>query len=373
VTTLRPLASFALALLSVATIALSSACAQQPPGAAPPLPAEQQARLDALRAQGARAPLAVLPALVAGQLSKEVGDAVGLVVEQQAGLDGVMPANGSFAPPAGTPPEAIAALLQEHVRRDPPGSGHALFASFEARDRAFVAVRAWIVDHDGALVWSDVQQPGDAAFDRLRPDEPMECCVLVAERVRDGVGLARSRSPRADGFMAKWWAAKSSMPSKEEQEAMAPRAAALRKLGKSARVAVYPVRVAGAADAAQGASLAKALADRCAARAVDASIVVESKTTSNEQLLLWTTAKAFRAQLAASPAADADYALLAEYVTSPDRAHVGAVHLVLCTAKGEWVAVDWQNDHHDDFRELAPKGLPGCDELVARRLSRLMR
>lgn len=154
---------------------------------------------------------------------------------------------------------------------------------------------------------------------------------------------------------------------------MAPRVAALRTLGKSARVAVFPVRVAGAPDAAQGASLAKALADRCSARAVAASVAIEAKPTSNEQLLLWTLAKAFRAQLVASPPADADYALLAEYVTSPDRAHVGAVHFVLCTAQGEWVAVDWQNDHHDDFARVAPHDLAGCDALVARRLERLMR
>jgi len=212
VSTFRPLPSLALALLA-------SACAQAQPDASPQLPAEQQARLDAFRAQGAKAPLAVLPALVAGRVSKEVGDAVGLVVEQQAGLDGVVPAMGSFEPPASTPPDAIAALLQEHVRRDPPGAGHALFASFEAKERAFVAVRTWIVDRDGALVWSDVQQKGDAAFDRLRPDEPMECCVVVAERVGGMMGLARSKTPREDGFMAKWWAANASstFPSTEER------------------------------------------------------------------------------------------------------------------------------------------------------------
>ncbi len=343
----------------------------QSPEAATPEAVAQMQRLAAFKANGAKAPLAVLPALLAGKASKDVGDAVGLVLEQQGGLEEISPATATFDPPADVKPEAVPALLGEFVRKNPVGSDHALLAQFAVEQRKFTAVRVWIVDREGALVWADTQRPGDADFDRIHPREPMECCLLVTERVRGLLGIAAPKGEH-EGRMARLWAEKSALPPKPELDAMTARATELRKLGSAAKVVVFPVCVARELDVAQGAALAKALAGTCVATTTAVKPAFESKPTSNEQLALWTLAKAFRAHLAKSPA-EADYALLAEYLMSPDRKQVGAVHFVLCTKQGDWVAVDYQNDHHEEFQRVAPKDAAGCDQLVVKRLANLLR
>lgn len=366
-------ASAALGLLALVAALEPVGCAHGQSGQGvpdAPTPAAQQQRLAVFRQQGAKASLAVLPTLLAGKPNRDVGDAVGLVLEQQGGLEAVASAAGTFAPPAGTAPAALPALLQAHLRAEPSGGGHTLLTAFEVEQRSFVAVRSWLVDRDGELVWSDVQRKGDAEFDRLAPREPMQCCMVVAERVRALLGLERPAAEH-DGPMKQLWAAKSSLPAPAELEAMAPRLAALRALGAKAKVAIFPVRLGAAGDAARATALAQALAGSCAATAVDRAVAIDLEPTSNEQLRLWTVAKAFRAHLEQQPVA-ADYALLADYLTSPDHTQVGAVHFILCTAQGEWVAADFQNEHHGDFAAVAPKDLAGCDELVKRRLARLL-
>jgi len=98
---------------------------------------------------------------------------------------------------------------------------------------------------------------------------------------------------------------------------------------------------------------------------------IDVKPSSNEQRSLWELARGFQAHLAALPV-DSDYALLAEYVMSRDRTQVVAVHFVVCTGKGEWVVVDYQNDHHDDYQGVAPKSVDDCDRLVLKRLERYL-
>ncbi len=358
-------------LVTVAALALVApgGCAQSSTPRAPSIPPEQQPRVDALRKLGAKAPLAVLPSLLMGRPNRDVGDAVGLVLEQQAGLDAVQSANGIFAPPAEATVEQLPALLAAHLLANPSGADHTLLASFETKERKFVAVRTWIVDGAGALVFADVQQAGDAAFDRVKPDEPMECCLVVAERVRALLQLSAPQGDR-DGPMKQWWAAKSNLPPAAERDAMGPRLATFRAAGKAVAVAVLPVRVSGAGDAAQAELLAKTLGERCGAVAMARDVVIDAAPTSNQQLRLWTVAKALRAELQQRPI-EADYVLLADYATSTDHSRVGGVQFVLCTGKGDWVAVDLQNDHHDDFRAVAPKDLAGCHELVRRRIARL--
>lgn len=346
------------------------ACAQQPahaPGGAQ----AQEPGYAAFQALGAKAPLAVLPARVDGRTLKDVGDAVGLTLEQQAGFDDVMPATVAFEPPADATGETIGALLGEFVRTHPAGSDHALFADFAAEGSRFVAVRTWIVDREGALVLHDERAAGDPIFDRVRPREPIECCVVVAEALRARLRLPAVKGSR-EGRMARYWAEKSALPPQAERDAMAARAATLRKLGAAAKVAVLPVRVAGESDPAQGRALALSLEGTCVAAATEAAPRIEIEPTRNEQLALWTLAREFKRWLVQHPV-EADYALLADYVTSGDRTRVGAVHYVLCTKQGDWVAVEWQNTHHDDFQAVAPASPADCDEIVRRRLAKLLR
>ena len=50
-----------------------------------------------------------------------------------------------------------------------------------------------------------------------------------------------------------------------------------------------------------------------------------------------------------------------------------AVHFVVCDREGEWVIVDFQNDHHGDFQSIDPKTPDDCGRLVAKRLQGYLR
>jgi hypothetical protein len=363
---MTPVVVSLLAVASAACASSRSLSAQTPPA-----DAAQEKRFAAFKEKGAKAPLVVLPVLIHGKAMKEVGDALGLVLEQDGGFDDVSPAATSFTPPAGATAETMAALLGDFVKKSSPGEGHALLSEFVVKGNQFEAVRTWIVDHDGAAVWTDSQHAGDADFDRVRPHEPLECCVVVAQRLRGALGVTAPEKEH-EGRMARLWAEKSGTPLASERKAMEERAAALKKAGKSAKIVVFPARVAGSLDPAQGAALAKLLAGACVATTTDAMPALEIKATSNEQRTLWDLARGFQAHLAKNPV-DADYALIADYIMTPDRKQVGAVHFVLCTGKGEWVAADFQNSHHEDFNSVAPANAGDCDKLVLRRLEHYLR
>ncbi len=86
----------------------------------------------------------------------------------------------------------------------------------------------------------------------------------------------------------------------------------------------------------------------------------------NEQKILWDMAHAFREHVQAHPP-EADYALFADYLMM-GKDTVGSVHFAVCDRKGQLVIVDYQNDHHDDFKAIKPKSAEDCDRLVLKRL-----
>lgn len=161
---------------------------------------------------------------------------------------------------------------------------------------------------------------------------------------------------------------------KEERVAMEKRLEAMKKAGRSAKVAVFPVRLSdnevGKKDAAH---LAKLLRTKklCEARPVDSPLRVKIQFTTNEQELLWELARAFQDHVKQNPP-KADYALLADYMyPQPDRAW--AVHFVICDRDGEFVIVDFQNEHHGDFQSIDPRTPDDCARLVAKRLKGYIR
>ena len=78
--------------------------------------------------------------------------------------------------------------------------------------------------------------------------------------------------------------------------------------------------------------------------------------------IMWDTARAFREYLKEHPAGT-DYALLVD-ATLPGH----HLDLILCDGTGEWLMVDLQNSHHEDFREITPQMLEDCVALALRRL-----
>ena len=138
----------------------------------------------------------------------------------------------------------------------------------------------------------------------------------------------------------------------------------------SSKVTVYPIHLWGGSHTSAAGQLAKLIneAKIFQAEVTDANPNLNIKGNSNEQKILWDTARAFRDFLRKNPP-PTDYALLASYAVSPDGKHeAGAVHLVLCDKSGDWVLVDFQNDHHEDFQSIAPKTVEDCNRLAVMRL-----
>ncbi len=156
---------------------------------------------------------------------------------------------------------------------------------------------------------------------------------------------------------------------------MEQRQAVMKKTGRSASLVVFPVRLSddevGKKDAAH---LAALLSKKklCEAKAVDSPLRVKIQFARNEQKLLWDLARAFQDHVKQNPP-EADYALLADYMFPRAGHGAWAVHFVICDRDGEWVIVDFQNEHHGDFQSIDPKTHDDCGRLVAKRLDGYLR
>ena len=343
-------------------------------GANNQIPPEQQKRFEAMQAKGPQASLTVFPVVMgdSAALNKGVGEVVALLLEK-AGMTNLETTDAVFRLPKEAAFDEAAELFGEFVRKNPVETDYALYAEFVGTPHTGpTEIRGVIVDRTGQSVWVDRQTQADRDFKRAKPSDPMTCCHFLAERVRTLLGIPESaRDDSGKGKIARMLAEKSSAPDKAEWAAMEQRQAAMKKAGRSAKVAVFPVRLsddeAGARDAAH---LAELLSKNklCAAKAVDSPLRVKIEPSHNMQNLLWGLARTFQDHVKRNPP-EADYALLADYIMDP-RAGRGAwaVHFVVCHRAGEWVIVDFQNNHHGDFQSIDPKTFGDCGRLVAKRL-----
>jgi hypothetical protein len=263
--------------------------------------------------------------------------------------------------------DATLVQLPAFLKANPPETDYVVYAEFLGKPQTGVReLRTALADRQGAVLWKETLRPGDAAFDRAKPNEPMTCCVLVVDRLYGALKIPQAkRRAVTDGRMAQLWEAKSGMPKPAEREAMKPRLAAF-KHRTTRNVTVLPVLVNNAPDAKLAAQLAEELkgAGLCVASAAEAGPTHKPAPTTNEQKRLWEFARAVR-EFAADK--KAEYVLCADYLLKPDgEAH--SVHFVLCDAAGDWVIVDYQNSHHDDFQRLSPKTAPEANRLVVERL-----
>ncbi len=362
-------------LLAASTLSLIAggslqAYAPGPGQAVKPVPPEQQKRLEAMQAKGTRASLTVFPVVMAGDAFKDVADVLALLLEK-AGMKHLETTGVVFRLPQEATFDKAAELFGDFVRKNHIKTEYALYAEFVGTpETGPKEIRGVIVDRGGQSVWVDLQTPDDRDFKRIKPDCPMTCCYFLAERVRTQLGIPESaKDDSGEGKIARMLAEKSPGPDKAEWAAMEKRQTEMKKAGGSATVAVFSVRLSddevGKKDAAH---LAKLLNKKklFEAKVVDSPLRVEIQPNRNEQKLLWDLARAFQDHVKQNPP-EADYALLADYMMAPN-GRVWAVHFVICDRDGEWVIVDFQNDHHDDFQSVDPKTLDDCSRLVAKRL-----
>ncbi len=313
--------------------------------------------------------LTIFPVDLGGEPSRDVAEVLGLLLEKK-GLSSIEIADSTFAPPEGAASEEVGKAFGAFVAAHPVRTKHALFARIEGERPAsgpprITGLFGVVVGADGAVAWQDARTPADAEWKRLRSVEPMTLCVLLTDHLAPS--LALGDPPGEDGAMAQLWAAKSHMPSAAEREAMSARLAVLKSKGAAARVLVCPIRTGTSADRAAAEALAKRLAGDglCAASVATGDWPISVEPSRNEQRMLWDMAHAVQARTR-DAAPDADYVLFIDCLIS-SRGTVGAVHFAVCDRAGELVLVDFQNDHHDDFRAVAPHDAAKAGELVARR------
>lgn len=328
-------------------------------------------RLAAIQKAGPAASITVFPALILDRPMPQVGDVVGIMLEK-AGMDNIETSEIAATVTPGADPARAATQFGDFVRNQKIKTDYALFTEFMGtHETGFTEVRTVIVDKAGAEVWTDRQTKSDRDFKRIAPREPMQCCMLVAERVKGALKLPKPPAGRkGPGKIEKRFSEKAGMPSDAERSDMEPRLATLKKLGTSATIEVYPVQINGAADKDAADQLVKLLNQekRLNAKLATSSPVFNLKPSMNEQTRLWDLARASRTEAKAN-AADAPYTLFAEYMMNPKDKMVGAVHFVVCDRAGEWVIVDFQNSHHEDFNSISPKSPDDCGRLVIKRLN----
>jgi hypothetical protein len=349
-----------LALLGVA----GTACAQEPRRGNGP------EALRHLEREGKNASFTILPVGLAGQPSEPVAEAVGLLLER-AGMPNLEIGNAPFVPPADAEvnPPATAEALSAFVRTNPLSTDYALYSEFRGSpDRGLQELRAVIVARSGEIVWQDRQTPQDADFKRMNPKEPLGCALLLVERLRPVLGLYDpNRADAPQGKLAERWSKKTGIPGDAERAGITQRQEAWKKAAPTARLVVFPVLLDDRTSSADATEVVTAIhaAGLTQAIAGAAQPKLEVKGAMNEQKMLWDLAHAFQEYVRKNPP-DEEYALYAHYGLG--NAGVGFVHVVVCDRRGDWVLVDFQNDHHKDFNQIAPKTAADCNRLVVKRL-----
>jgi len=334
------------------------------------LKSDGTARRSATPALGPESSVTVVPVVLVGSPSKDVADVVGLMLEKE-GMPNIWTVDTRFTPPADQPLDEVATAFAQFVQKSPPQTDYALFAEFLGTPQTgLTESRAALVDKAGRVVWKDRQTPQDTDFQRIKPREPMQCCVLLCERLKPLFHLpAATRAGAGEGRMARVWAEKSGTPTDAERLAMDGRLGKFKASIGTTRLLVYPVLLGEAVNRPDAEQLASLIAKDFGGSVQTAEVPVHFQIapSSNEQKRLWDLARAFRAHLRDNPP-DADYALYAEYTIRPSNQEVWSVHFVVCDRSAEWVVVDFQNNHQPDFQQVDPKTHEDCARLIVRRL-----
>jgi len=315
----------------------------------------------------------VYPVSLAGRTNADVANVVGILLER-GGAQRVELEPAAFVPDGSQELAAEAAAFATFVSARTPGTEYALFADIRGTQQTGIEeLRAVLVDSQSRVAWSERLGAGEPAWDAHRPREPMECCTLLAQRLRPVLHLGDPmRSDAPESRLAARMQQRAGVPPHAELDAMDARLDALRELGDKARIRVYPPRVGSDWSAAAATDLAARLAQRGLPRATAASEPLRFATdaSANEQQVLWSAARAIQ-QAVRSSGPQTDYLLFCDFLL--DHGAVGAVHTFLLSPAGELVVVDLQNAHHADFARIAPASAADGAELAAARIAARLR
>ncbi len=295
------------------------------------------------------------------------------MVLERDGMKDIELADAAFVPPEKADLAKTAEAFGQYVKERNLNTEYAVYGQFFGTPgKGIDEIRIVVADRQGKIVLSEqrnkeqLQQPGEERID------PMTASCQLVERIRGLWGLADVNEGDApEGKLEKRLKEKSGIPPTSEFEEMKKRLDALKEKIKTSKITVYPIHIwLDKGDESGAVQLAKMISESgvCRAKTADADPNLKIKGNMNEQIILWDTARAFRDFIRKNPPST-EYALLASYAVSPDGKHeAGAVHLVLCNKAGDWVLVDFQNNHHEDFQSIAPKTVDDCNRLAVVRL-----
>jgi len=310
--------------------------------------------------------------------AREIAGTLGLLLEEK-GYDKFEVTDTNFQfPTEKAARKGRAAAFGKFVSELDLKTDYALCTEFTLHlEKSFQEVYSVIVDAKGGMVWEDSQGPGDPEFDKNLPGTELWCCELVCRRLTPVMGLDKlpKKELAEDKKQALRKMRAEQHPSQSEFAAIKKRLEAMKKAGASARVMIYPARVGGDhTDQTSATRLSKLLneAKLCQATVAKTGPVLEGRGWPNEAKVLWLFAHAAREYARQHPAGS-DYVLFADYWLRPRDKGIHAVHFVVCDRAGDWVIVDLQNSHQQDFQRIKPKTLADCNRLVLERLKTHLR
>jgi hypothetical protein len=350
--------------------------AQQNTEPKPAVSQNQPQRLELMKSKGTDNSLTILPIRLTGRPFDRISEIVGLFFEQQ-GLQNIEIGKTNFDPGNLTSMEEIAVSLGEFIKKNTIATGYVLYAEYNGDlQTGLDELRAVVVDKTGAIVWTDHQRPQDEAFKRLESTNPMSMSVLLVERLSPHLGLNEQTAKAAKpGKMARLMAERSGLPPESESAPLPGRQKEMKESRQKVTLLVCPVRIDNAANTTSAVNLASRInaAGLCKAVPEKQSILLKSSHADpNEMKALWDLAREFRDYVKRNPS-DANYVLYADYVFNPQNWEQGFVHFVVCDRNGEWVIMDMQNSHHEDYGSVKPTSSEGCDQLLVKRLESYLR
>lgn len=339
-----------------------------------PSAAAQDQRLEQMKSQGPNATLTILPVRVADKPMDRVTELVGLLLEQK-GLKNIELGTKAFDPAQAADLQQFADALGKFVRENPITTDYALYVEYSVKleQGLLTGIRTIFVDKQGALVWSEQLSAEDEALQKLQAHHDlMSLSVDVVERLAPQLGLNEETSRAArPGNMARIMDERSGLPPEAERAAMPTREEQMRETGPTLKMLVLPPRIMGqTTDTATAQTLANQLNNAALCQAKPAEQVVKltaSQKGPNESKVLWDLAREVRDRVRQHPP-DTDYVLCADYVFNPRNWQQGYVHFVVCDRQGEWVIVDMQNSHHEDYGSIRPISREDCGRLLVKRL-----
>ena len=313
--------------------------------------------------------LTIFPVRMMERSFQNVAEVLGVILEKE-GFRKLAIAETPFVPKAGVSFKDTADAFGLFVVKQGMKTDYALFGEFIGSGKEGVkGVRGVVVDRKGKVVWTVDQKPGDKEFKRDKPACPMTCCVFLAARLQPELIMAKPGEAVGEGPMERLWEKKSGTPGKKEYAAIEKRLVEMKKKTGEKTLLVYPVRTGKKVDRKGAEQLAQILGERnlIKTRVAGTQPWFDIKPNSNEQRVLWDMARAVQAHVRKNPPAT-DYVLYADYLLHRGEGKVaGAVHFVVCDRKGDWVIVDFQNNHHDDFNKIEPRTCTDCGRLAALR------